>query len=103
MHLGIGFVVRSKLVKNEVKNEEFQHNLELAIPRPNSTTTGQNRMKLSTMTEYIHVLKLCTWVLVLSCDQNWGRTTGSKPIPRYLTKMIYSVQAMKRLLNEIVG
>ena len=48
----------------------------VSIPRPNSKTTGQNRMKLSTMKEYI--LKLCTWVLVSSCDQNWGRTTWSK-------------------------
>ena len=38
--------------------------------------TRQNQMKLSTMTEYI--LKLCTRVLVLSCDQDWGRTTWSK-------------------------
>ena len=48
----------------------------VSIPRPNSKTTGQNRMKLSTMKEYI--LKLCTWVLISSCDQNWGRTTWSK-------------------------
>ena len=48
----------------------------VSIPRPNSTSTGQNRIKLSTMKEYI--LKLRTWVLVLSCDQNWGRTTWSK-------------------------
>ena len=39
-----------------------------SIPRPNSKTTGQNRIKLSTMKEYI--LKLCTKVLVLSYDQN---------------------------------
>ena len=77
MHLGIGLVVRPKLGSYDlVKNEEFQHNLEFVIPRPNSTTTGQNRMKLSTMKEYI--LKLCTWVLVSSCDQNWGRKTLSK-------------------------
>ena len=47
------------------------------IPRPNSKTTGQNRMKLSTMEEYIQIL-LCTWVLILSCDHNWGRTAWSK-------------------------
>ena len=77
VHLGIGFVVRLKWGSHDlVKNEEFQHNLEFTIPRPNSTTTGQNRMKLSTMKEYI--LKLGTWVLVSSCDQNWGRTTWSK-------------------------
>ena len=50
VHLGIGFVVRPKLGSYDlVKNEEFKHNLEFTIPRPNSTTTGQNRMKLSTM------------------------------------------------------
>ena len=71
VHLGIGFVVRLKLGSYDfVKNEEYQHNLEFTIPRPNSTTMGQNRKKPSTMNEYI--LKLCTWVLVSSCDQNWG-------------------------------
>ena len=35
----------------------------VSILRPNSKTTGQNRIKLSTMKEYI--LKLCTWVLVV--------------------------------------
>ena len=80
-----------------------------SIPRPNSKTTRHNRMKLSTMKKYI--LKLCTWVLVSSCDQNWGRTTWSKmrnfnrmkPILRYLTNMIHSLQAMKRPSNEIFG
>ena len=72
MHLGIGFFVRPKLGSYDlVKNEEFQHNLEFAIPRPNSTTTGQNRIELSTMKECI--LKLCTGVLVSSCDRNWGK------------------------------
>ena len=47
VHLGIGFVVRPKLASYDlVKNEEFQHNLEFAVPRPNSTTSGQNRIKL---------------------------------------------------------
>ena len=77
VHLGIGFVVRPKLGSyNLVKNEKFQHNLEFTIPRPNSTYTGQNQMKFSTIKEYI--LKLCTLALVLSCDQNWGRATRSK-------------------------
>ena len=77
VHLGIGFVMRPKLGSIDiVKNEESQHNLEFTIPRPNSTSTRQNRMQLSAMKEYI--LKFCTWVLVSSCDQNWGRTTWSK-------------------------
>ena len=43
MHLGIGLVMRPTLGSYDlVKNEEFQHNLDFAIPRPNSTTTGQN-------------------------------------------------------------
>ena len=38
VHLGIGFVVRPKLGSYDlVKNEEFQHNLEFAIPRPTGT------------------------------------------------------------------
>ena len=52
VHLGIGFVVRPKLGPYDlVENEEFQHNLEYAISRPKATTTGQNRMKLTTMKE----------------------------------------------------
>ena len=40
VRLGIGFVVRPKLGSYDlVKNEEFQHNLVFAIPRPNSTST----------------------------------------------------------------
>ena len=71
VHLGIGFVLRPKLGSYDlVKNMEFQHNLEIIIPRPNSASSLENRMKLSTMKEYI--FQLCTWVLVLSCDQNWG-------------------------------
>ena len=35
VHLGIGFVIRPKLGSYDlVENEEFQHNLEFAIPRP---------------------------------------------------------------------
>ena len=65
VHLGIGFVVLPKLGSYDlVTNEEFENNLEFAIPRPNSTAMGQNRMKLSTVKELI--LKLCALVLVSS-------------------------------------
>ena len=50
----------------------------VSIPRPNSKNTGQNRIKLCTMKGYTGILKLCTWVLIFSCDQNWGRTTWPK-------------------------
>ena len=61
VHLGIGFVVRPKLGSYDlVKNEEFQHNLEFAIPRPNSNYVSETNETFYNERIYIEVVHLGT-------------------------------------------
>ena len=105
--MGIGFVVRIKFGSYDlVKNEELQHNFGVYYSATELNNYGEESNEpFCNERIYTKVVHLGIGFVVRPKLGSYDlrNETTMKPIPRYLTKMIYSLQAMKRPSNEIVG